>query len=373
MVINLARGETFTAIFHAAVAFAIGALPENMPAVVTTILAYGTQALAKVGAIMKRLQSTETLGSTSAINSDKTGTLTLNEMTAVQMALVGRRYAIEGTGYSTEGRITRVAGQPEVPLDPFLLPMVLASDAVLDDGDADRRPHRGSAGRPGRQGRHRRRRDPAGLSPRRGAPVRRGLQAHGHVPRDDRRVGRARSCAASSRARPTSCWRGPRRCTTPTRGRCRPTASAASGTSPRTPGWAREGLRVLATARKDFDAADLRPRRGPAAAGGDGLELLALVGIVDPPRPTAKASIEKATAAGIRVRMITGDHAVTAGAIARQLGIEGSVMTGAEFAAMDDDAVARARSTRSGSSPGSRPRTRCAWSTCSSGRAASWR
>ena len=70
---------------------------------VTTILAYGTQALAKAGAIMKRLQSTETLGSTSAINSDKTGTLTLNQMTAVQMAVVGRRYTIEGQGYSTRG------------------------------------------------------------------------------------------------------------------------------------------------------------------------------------------------------------------------------------------------------------------------------
>ena len=93
---------------------------------VTTILAYGTQALAKAGAIMKRMQSTETLGSTSAINSDKTGTLTLNQMTAVAMAVVGRRYAIEGRGYSTDGQITRVAGQTEIPLDQFLMPMVLA-------------------------------------------------------------------------------------------------------------------------------------------------------------------------------------------------------------------------------------------------------
>ena len=118
MVINLARGETFTVVFTAAVAFAIGALPENLPAVVTTILAYGTQALARVGAIMKRLQSTETLGSTSAINSDKTGTLTLNQMTAVQLALVGRQVRRRGPGYSTEGQITRTAGQPRDPPGP---------------------------------------------------------------------------------------------------------------------------------------------------------------------------------------------------------------------------------------------------------------
>ena len=134
MTLNLIRGDMFTAVFNAAVAFAIGALPENLPAVVTTILAAGTQALAKAGAIMKRLQLTETLGATSAINSDKTGTLTLNQMTAVQLAVVGRRYAIEGRGYSTQGQITRVGGQAEIPLDQFLLPMVLASDAVLSDG-----------------------------------------------------------------------------------------------------------------------------------------------------------------------------------------------------------------------------------------------
>ena len=85
MALNLARGDTFIAIFNAAVAFAIAAIPVALPVVVTTILAWGTERLAKAGAIMKRLPSTETLGSTSAISSDKTGTLTLNQMTAVQM------------------------------------------------------------------------------------------------------------------------------------------------------------------------------------------------------------------------------------------------------------------------------------------------
>ena len=121
--------------FNAAVAFAIAAVPVQLPTVVTTILAWGTQALARAGAIMKQLRSAETLGSTSAINTDKTGTLTLNQMTAVQMAVAGRRYAVEGKGYSTHGHITRAAGQAEIPLDQFLMPMVLASDAVLSDGE----------------------------------------------------------------------------------------------------------------------------------------------------------------------------------------------------------------------------------------------
>ena len=102
MALNLARGDTFIATFNAAVAFAIAAIPVALPMVVTTILAYGTEMLAKAGAIMKRLTSTETLGSTTAINTDKTGTLTLNQMTAVQMTLAG--------GTRSRGRATRPPG-----------------------------------------------------------------------------------------------------------------------------------------------------------------------------------------------------------------------------------------------------------------------
>ncbi|HEU5240936.1 MAG TPA: HAD-IC family P-type ATPase, partial [Ornithinibacter sp.] len=332
------RGETFTAIFHAAVAFAIGALPENMPAVVTTILAYGTQALAKVGAIMKRLQSTETLGSTSAINSDKTGTLTLNEMTAVQLVVVGRRYAVEGTGYSGQGRITHVAGQAEIPLDPFLLPMVLASDAVMDQGALIGDPTEGALVALAAKG------GVDAVSTRQAYPrvaelpfdAAYKLMATFHAMVDDSGAEVIRCFVKGApdellarAATVHDADAGP----VPADGTFRDRYLEENGR------LGREGLRVLATARKDFDPKDFDPAADllPLVAGG--LELLSLVGIVDPPRPTAKTSIATATAAGIRVRMITGDHAVTAGAIADQLGIQGTVMTGAEFAALTDDEV----------------------------------
>ena len=132
--IGLARNVALETLFLTAVAFSVSAIPSELPAVVTAILSKGTQTLAAAGAIVKRLRSVETLGSTSAINSDKTGTLTLNQMTAVQMAVVGRRYAISGEGYSTVGTITHAAGQPEVPLDQYMLPLALCADAEVKDG-----------------------------------------------------------------------------------------------------------------------------------------------------------------------------------------------------------------------------------------------
>jgi Ca2+-transporting ATPase len=334
MALNLARGETFIAVFDAAVAFAIAAIPVGLPTVVTTILAWGTQQLANAGAIMKRLASTQTLGSTSAINSDKTGTLTLNQMTAVQMTAAGRRYTVEGTGYSTAGRINRVGGQTDIPLDEFLVPMVLCSDAVVRDGELIGDPTEGALVVLAAKG---------GID---AVSTRERYPRIAELPFDAAYKLMATFCKMTdaSGKQIIRCFvKGAPDQLLP---RAATVADADAGPAPADGEFrqrylaenqrlGQQGLRVIAIARKDFDPAAFDP-------GADllplvtGLELLALVGIVDPPRPTARASIATAKKAGIRVRMITGDYAVTAAAVADQLGIDGTVLTGAEFAAMSD-------------------------------------
>ena len=336
ILLNLSRDESFDTVFTAAIAFAISAIPTGLPAVVTTILSYGTQMLAKANAIMKRLRSTETLGSTSAINSDKTGTLTLNQMTAVELTIPGRRYTISGGGYATEGTIKHVFGPPEVSLEQFLLPMALCADAVVKDGDLVGDPTEGAlvvlAEKGGLDAAGTRQDYPRVAELPFDAAYK--LMATFHRMRDEngRDVVRAFVKGAPDQL----------------------LARAASRPDPddlsivpaddafkqrymdENERLGSQGLRVLATGRKDFEpdgfdpSADLLPLL-------DGLTMLALVGIVDPPRPTAKSAIETAHAAGIRVRMITGDHAVTAAAIAKDLGIPGKAITGAEFQAMSDD------------------------------------
>ncbi len=301
----------------------------------TTILAYGTRTLAGAGAIMKRLQSTETLGSTSAINSGKTGTLTLNQMTAVQMAVVGRRYAIEGRGYSTEGKMTRVAGQAEIPLDQFLLPAVLASDASISEGELIGDPTEGALVALAAKG---------GVD---AASTREQYPRIAELPFDAAYKLMATfhrmSCASGTEVIRCFVKGAPDQLLA----RAATVFDADHGPVPvcdearrkylaENQRLGEQGLRVIATARKDFDPAAFDPKADLLPLISD-LELLSLVGIVDPPRPSAKESMATARSAGIRVRMITGDHAVTAAAISGQVGIEGRAITGAEFGAMSDD------------------------------------
>ena len=333
VVIGLLRGDDFDELFLIGISLAVAAIPTGLPAVVTTVLSLGTQALAAKGAIVKRLRSVETLGSTSAICSDKTGTLTLNQMTARQLVIVGRRYSIEGEGYSTEGQILRVGGETDTPLEPFMMPMALANDAAVRDGEIVGDPTEAAlvvlAAKGGLDVDETRRAYPrVGEVP---FDSEYKLMATFHELEDDgRKVVRcfvkgapdvllARS-SHDPRTRTARMFR---------RSEARDRVLAENDR------LAGEGLRVLAVASRDLDRSEFHAD-GDLLDEVQGLTLLALVGIVDPPRKEAKDAIARCKEAGIRARMITGDHATTAAAIAAQLGIEGRALTGTEFAALSD-------------------------------------
>ena len=337
--LGLARNQPFQVLFLTAVAFAVSAIPTGLPAVVTTILAAGTTKLAAAGAIVKRLRSVETLGSTSAINSDKTGTLTLNQMTAVQMAIVGQRFTISGEGYSTIGQIQGEGGRGEVPLDRYLLPMALCADAEIKDGGMVGDPTEGALVVLAAKG---------GVDP---GLTREKYPRVAEVPFDA-----AYKFMATFHAMKDESGKdvirmyvkgAPDQLLARASAFIQPDGTSAPITQDGKDKYMAEnerlgsqGLRVMSTAQRDFDPATFDKNADLLPLVSD-LTMLAMVGIVDPPRAEAKLAIEKAHAAGIQVRMITGDHAVTAEAIARQLGITGRAISGAEFAAMDDATVAK--------------------------------
>ncbi|MCE7001962.1 HAD-IC family P-type ATPase [Kibdelosporangium philippinense] len=331
-VLGRSRGEAWDVLFVSAVALAIAAIPEALPTVSQTILSLGGIDLAKRNAIVKELPSVETLAFTSAINSDKTGTLTMNQMTAVEIVTTGNRYTISGTGYGLEGRVHHDVGtSPSV--DGAILPYVVASDAQLTDGQVVGDPTEGALLVLGHK---------AGLDV---GATRKKFPRLATLPFDP-----AYKLMATFNAATDSSGRQLVRCFVKGAASAVMSRASAALTDEGPIPWDTEvenlavahlermasgGLRVMAAAVRDLDAADFDPD-GDLLGYVTDLQVTSLVGMVDPPRDESKAAVAKAQAANIRVRMVTGDDITTGATIASQLGIPGTVISGADFAALSE-------------------------------------
>jgi len=339
-----------------AVALAVAAIPEGLPAVVTVTLAVGTARMAKRNAIVKRLHSVETLGSTTVICSDKTGTLTLNQMTARAFVVGGRTIAVGDPGDTRPSEASSAKGDTDPGVDsspddttaadalrPSLLAATLCSDAearATEDGtdavgdptetsilvaatdigidvSAERVGHPRIAELPF---------DSAAKF----------MATFHHRPGDDEVLVCVKGAPDVLVDRSTT-WVGPGGSPEPL------DDEAATDRGEDNDRLAARGMRVLAVATRWVPADEALTSEGTVADPQrwvDDLTLEGLVGIVDPPRHEARDAIGLCRTAGVAVKMITGDHAATAGAIAAELGIEGSVMTGAELSAIDEDELA---------------------------------
>ncbi|CDJ99639.1 putative cation-transporting ATPase F [Microbacterium sp. C448] len=330
------HGDPFDTLISSAIAFAVAAVPEGLPAVVTITLALGVRQMAAQRAITRRLAAVETLGSVTVICSDKTGTLTKNEMTVRAAATPNRRYTVTGEGYDPEGTVlaegaTDESG-PEHPHSGDLTEMAtilaLCNDARLDHAETGEWRVVGD--------------------PTEGALVSFGRKANveltpftrvDEIPFDADVKYMATLDRSATGEQFVSVKGAPDRVLA----LCAFQRSTDGGHAPLDPDawqaliddYSARGMRVLAAARRDLptDAVTVEP--------GDLRELvmLGVVAIADPPRPEATAAIAKCQDAGIRVKMITGDHALTAHAIAAEMGLtdaDASVLTGADVDALDD-------------------------------------
>ncbi len=330
--LGLSRGQSWTTLFATAVALAIAAIPLALPMVVQVVLSLGSVELAKRKAIVKDLPSVETLGFTSAINSDKTGTLTMNQMTAVEVVDPSDRYDISGTGYSLEGRVSHPAGKTDT-IDAAILPYVMASDARLVDGKVLGDPTEGALLVLAHK---------AGLSI---DDTRAEFPRLATLPFDPgyKLMATFNQATDASGNDVVRCFvKGAAPAVM-----ARAATALSNGTSipwddtlkqraeENVQRMGKAGLRVMAAAVRDVDPAAFDPN-GDLLALVENLQMTSLVGMVDPPREESKAAVRDAQAAHIRVRMVTGDDVVTGSAIAEQLNIPGEAILGADFAAMSE-------------------------------------
>ena len=330
------------------VALAVAAVPEGLPAVVTAVLALGVQRMARRNAIVRHLAAVEALGSATVIASDKTGTLTRNEMTVRAVVTASGRVDVRGTGYAPEGAVTRagggeIAGGLRFELERALAAGDRANNAVLQQ----------KGGRWTVQG-----------DPTEGALIvaarKAGLRAEtlearfhrvGEVPfSSERKLMTTVHTDAERRERLVVFTKG---AADVLLGRCshelvggdtRPLDEARrAAILQANEALAREALRALGVAYRSLPA-DALEREEPGERFERELVFAGLIGMIDPPRAEAKQAMDRARAAGIRPIMITGDHPVTAAVIGAELGAPGGgkAVTGAELEQMDEAALDRA-------------------------------
>ena len=340
-VVGIARDQDTATLVLLCVSTAISAIPDGLPTFVQAMLSSGARQLASAKAVVKSLSDVETLGGTTAINSDKTGTLTMNAMTATTMLGDAQWFQVEGAGYQKTGAILRVAGGELPDLRNLALGLALCTDAsVGDDGSVIGDPTEAAF---------------VVLAAKMGVDAvatRRALPRRAEVPFDSRY-----KFMATIHDRPEwltgpilrephfVCVKGApdvvlARCSSVLwRGDVVPAATVSAEIMAANRQLSERGLRVLAFAVRNLDeAATAGALADPMSAVQD-LVFVALVGIMDPLRAEAKDAVHVALDAGIDVRMITGDHTVTARAIADQLGLGPGVITGPELQALPDAEV----------------------------------
>ncbi|MBO3706682.1 MAG: HAD-IC family P-type ATPase [Candidatus Accumulibacter sp.] len=330
--VGIWRGESAFAMFMAAVALAVGAIPEGLPAAMTITLAIGVSRMARRRAIIRKLPAVETLGSTTVICSDKTGTLTENQMTVREIYAGGVRNAVSGSGYSPTGAVGD-GGDVAGALRECLLAGALCNDAGLNRSNRHWEivgdPTEGALLVAARK---------AGLDER---TLQKLFPRLDEIPFDSTRqymatlhdiegvrVAYFKGALEQLLSRSLSMLDRNGR-SVPLR---REEIEGAAAT------MAAAGLRVLAVARLAAASASALT----ASSADAGLEFVGLVGMVDPPRPKAITAVRTCHAAGITVKMITGDHATTALSIARQMGIARAgetAISGRELATLDDEAL----------------------------------
>ncbi|HSV00760.1 MAG TPA: HAD-IC family P-type ATPase [Roseiarcus sp.] len=341
----MARGYEIEHAFMAAVGVAVSAIPEGLPAVMTITLAIGVKRMADRNAIIRSLPAVETLGAVSTICSDKTGTLTLNQMTVGAVLTASAEFETTGTGYDPRGDLLRGGGAIDPGVHPDLGAIARASllcnDASLRQAGADWI---------------------VDGDPMEGALIAFAIKAGADPDKTKRESPRLKEIPFDSRHRfmatlnPVgaesliSIKGAPERMLE----LCGSQRGAGGDDPLDTPAWrvaidklAARGQRVIAFASKPARDSD---RLELADVEEGGLTLLGLVGLVDPPRPEAVQAIAECKAAGIDVKMITGDHASTGAAIARELGLgKGAVdaLTGHTIDTMDEAALRRSLPTTS--------------------------